>query len=76
MKKSAIAYLTRVLPMAGGRPLKARRPVAGESVDRITLSIASEDNAALGKIADEKKVSIVWIIREAITKYLSKKSEA
>lgn len=53
------------------RPLKARRPVAGESVDRITLSIASEDKAALGKIADEKKVSIAWVIRDAITKYLS-----
>jgi hypothetical protein len=61
------------------RPLKARRPVAGERVDRITLSIASEDKAALGKIADEKKVSIAWVIRDAITKYLSeeqKKSEA
>ncbi len=61
------------------RPLKSRRPVAGESVDRITLSLASEDKAALGKIADEKKVSIAWVIRDAITKYLSdeqKKSEA
>jgi predicted transcriptional regulator len=61
------------------RPLKARRPVAGERVDRITLSIASEDKTALGKIADEKKVSIAWVIRDAITKYLSeepKKSEA
>lgn len=51
--------------------LKARRPVAGESVDRITLSIASEDKEALSKIADEKRVSIAWVIRDAITKYLS-----
>jgi predicted transcriptional regulator len=42
----------------------------------MTLSIASEDKAALGKIADEKKVSIAWVIRDAITEYLSKKSEA
>jgi predicted transcriptional regulator len=26
---------------------------------------------ALEKIADEKKVSIAWVIRDAITKYLS-----
>jgi hypothetical protein len=53
------------------RPLKARRPVAGESVDRITLNLAAEDKAALGKIADEKKFSIAWVIRDAITSYLS-----
>jgi hypothetical protein len=61
------------------RPLKARQPVAGEDVDRITLSIAAEDKAELGKIADENRVSIAWVIRDAITKYLSeklKKSEA
>jgi len=58
---------------------KTRRPVPGESVDRITLSIDSEGKARLGKIADDKKVSIAWLIRDAITKYLSedpKKSEA
>lgn len=57
------------------RPLKARRPVAGQSVDRITLSIASEDKAALGKIADEKKVSIAWVIRDAVSDYLSKNAK-
>jgi hypothetical protein len=41
--------------------LKARRPVAGESVDRITLNLAAEDKAALEKIADEKKVSIACL---------------
>lgn len=53
------------------RPLKARRPVSGKEVARITLSIASEDKEALGKIADEKKVSIAWVIRDAITRYLA-----
>jgi Ribbon-helix-helix protein, copG family. len=57
------------------RPLKARRPVPGESVDRITLSIASEDKAALEKIADEKKVSIAWVIRDAVTRYLTEEKE-
>jgi predicted transcriptional regulator len=30
---------------------------------------------ALGKIADEKKVSIAWVIRDAITKYLSEEAK-
>ena len=55
------------------RSLRARQPVAGEDVDRITLSIAAEDKAELGKIADENRESIAWVIRDAITKYLSKK---
>jgi hypothetical protein len=61
------------------RPLKARRPVARESIDRITPSLAAEDKAALGEIADEKTVSIAWVIRDASMEYLSeelKKSEA
>jgi hypothetical protein len=56
-------------------PLKARRPVAGESVDRITLNLAAEDKAALEKIADEKKVSIAWVIRDAITRYLTEQPQ-
>jgi hypothetical protein len=44
-------------------------PVAGESVDRITPSLAAEDKAALGKIVEEKKVSIAWVISDAITRY-------
>ena len=52
------------------RPVKARQPVPGGDVDRITLTIAAADKLALGKIADDKRVSIAWVIRDAITKYL------
>ena len=51
--------------------IKTRKPVAPGRVERISLSLAAEDKAALGKIADEKKVSIAWVIRDAITKYLA-----
>jgi predicted transcriptional regulator len=53
--------------------LKASHPVSGESVDRITLSLSSEDKVALSEIAAQNRVSIAWVIRDAITKYLSKK---
>ena len=60
----------------GNRSLTDCCTLEGESVDRITLSLSSEDKAALTKIADQKRVSIAWVIRDAITLYLSKKSEA
>jgi hypothetical protein len=42
-------------------------PVAGESVDRMTSRLPVEGKAALGKIVEEKKVSIAWVISDAIT---------
>ena len=51
--------------------IKTRKPVAPGRVERISLSLAAQDKAALEKIADEKKVSIAWAIRDAITRYLS-----
>lgn len=46
------------------RPVKARQSIADDGVDSITL-----------RFADEKRVSIAWVIRDAIAEYLSKKSE-
>ena len=57
------------------RSLKARRLVEGESVERITLSISAEDKAELGKIAHQIKVSIAWVISDAIYDYLSKNAK-
>lgn len=59
--------------------IKTRKSVAPGRVERISLSLAAEDKAALKTIADEKTVSIPWVIRDIITKYLAeepKKSEA
>jgi hypothetical protein len=35
------------------------------------MSLAPQDRSMLEKIGDEKKVSIAWVIRDAITSYLS-----
>jgi len=53
------------------RPLRSRQPVPGEKVERISLSISAEDKSALECIANEKRVSIAWVIREAVTRFLS-----
>ena len=57
-------------------PLKSRPPVGAEDVDRITLSIGRGDKQALEKIAQEKRVSVAWVIRDAVTKYLEAENEA
>jgi predicted transcriptional regulator len=52
------------------RPPRSRHPVPGETVTRLSISISAEDKAALEKIAVEKKVSLAWVLRDAVTKYL------
>jgi len=58
-------------------PMKSLPPVGAEEVDRVTLSIGRDDKQALEKIAQEKRVSVAWVIRDAITHYLGdeKKNE-
>jgi predicted transcriptional regulator len=36
----------------------------------LSVSIPIEDKAALEKIADEKRVSLAWVMRDAVIKYL------
>ncbi|MCX6880257.1 MAG: ribbon-helix-helix domain-containing protein [Verrucomicrobia bacterium] len=51
-------------------PATLRHPVAGESVERLSVSVPGDEKAALEMIAAEKRVSLAWVIREAITRYL------
>jgi len=53
------------------RSLRSRQPIPTEKVERISLSLAGEDKAALERIAFEKRVSIAWVIRVAVTRYLA-----
>lgn len=56
------------------RPPRSRHPIQGESVTRLSISIPAEDKAALKKIAVEKKVSLAWVLRDAVTKHLKANS--
>lgn len=53
------------------RPLRSRQPVSGGDVERISLMISATDRAALERIANEKRVSLAWVVRDAVTRYLS-----
>jgi len=57
------------------RPLRSRQPIPAEKVERISLSLAAEDKSALERIAFEKRVSIAWVIRDAVTRYLEQSAE-
>ena len=50
---------------------KSRHPVQGPSVDRLSISISTEDKTALERIAEAKKVSLAWVIRDAVSQYLA-----
>lgn len=52
-------------------PPKSRHPVAGETVERLSISISGEDRTGLEKIAADKRVSLAWVIRDAVSRYLS-----
>lgn len=54
---------------------KSRHPVSGSSVERLSISISAEDKIALERIAEEKKVSLAWVIRDAISRYLADERE-
>jgi len=53
------------------RPLRSRQPVTGDGeAERISLMISAADRASLNRIADEKRVSVAWVVRDAVTRYL------
>lgn len=54
------------------RPLRSRQPVpGGGGAERISLMISAEDRASLDNIADEKRVSLAWVVRDAVARYLA-----
>jgi len=46
--------------------------VPGSSVERLSVSVSAEDKAALERIASEKRVSLAWVIREALSQFLDR----
>lgn len=59
--------------MAAGK--KVRKGAGKDSGVKIRVSIGfpREIHETLGKIAKEKKVSLGWVVREAVDKYLADK---
>jgi predicted transcriptional regulator len=54
------------------KPFRSRQPVPGEGdAERISFMISAADRAAVERIAEAKRVSIAWVAREAVSRYLA-----
>jgi predicted transcriptional regulator len=40
-------------------------------VTRVSVSLPVEHHEAMSRLADQKKVSLAWVIRDAVEKYLA-----
>ncbi|MCR9194547.1 MAG: ribbon-helix-helix domain-containing protein [Hyphomonas sp.] len=51
-------------------PRSARKKNSEKSPHRLSVSLSPEQHAALLEIANENKVSVAWVVREAIERLL------
>jgi len=49
----------------------SRHPIPGRSTERLSVSLSSEEKQALEAIAIDKRVSLAWVVRDAISNYLT-----
>ncbi len=47
-----------------------RQTIHREAAERLPISVPKEDKEALERIAEGKRVSLAWVIRDAVTQYL------
>lgn len=48
-----------------------RQPTQRDAVERLSISVPKGDKEALERIATGKRVSLAWVIRDAVTQYLA-----
>lgn len=41
---------------------------------RVSVSLDPADHAALKRIAEERRVSLAWVVREAVSEYISQRA--
>ena len=54
-------------------PRTDERDTTAKSV-RTSVTVSATDHEELERIADQKKVSVAWVIRDAIERYLTNES--
>jgi len=47
------------------------RAAKGAGGPRLSITVPSDEHTALQRIATDKRVSLAWVVRDAVTKYLS-----
>jgi predicted transcriptional regulator len=51
---------------------RQRHPVSDDAVERVTVSLAATDKVKLERIAKMKRVSLAWVVRDAVLEYLER----
>ena len=51
-------------------PLKSKKTTAKERISRASVSFPVEHYEELERIAETNKVSVAWVVRQAVEKYL------
>jgi len=59
--------------MAAGKKVRKEAGDASGLKIRVSIGFPPEIHETLGKIAKEKKVSLGWVVREAVDKYIADK---
>jgi metal-responsive CopG/Arc/MetJ family transcriptional regulator len=54
------------------RKQQARTVEAANATTRVSVTFPAEHYAEMERIAKEKRVSIAWVVREAVQKYLER----
>jgi hypothetical protein len=70
-----LEYFTGVVycgESVAGRKRRTERPPDATSI-RASISFSSEVYSSLDEIAKQKKVSLAWVVREAVDRYLAEK---
>jgi len=55
-----------------GRRRRAKKPAGSPSI-RASISFPTDIYKSLEEVANQKKVSLAWVVREAVEKYLADK---
>lgn len=55
-------------------PLQSLQPFHSDEVERISVGLIEKDKEAVGKLAGERRVSIAWVVREAVLEFPDRQS--
>ena len=55
-------------------PTSAVRPRDTAPRQRVSISLDAADHAQLKRIADERRVSLAWVVRDAVRDYIDRRA--
>lgn len=60
--------------MVQSKPAATARPADTTPKQRLSVSLDASDHADLKRLAEEQRVSLAWVVREAVGEYIYRRS--